>query len=134
MKQVIQLDADGYFAGLTTTDESPLEPGVLLIPAGAVDVPVPTILEGQRAKWDGNWVFEDIPQPEPEPETVPTTPTNEEQRSARHYAYWQEADPINFMMQRGEATEQEWLDKIAEIKERYPYYFDDKGNLIEAKA
>jgi hypothetical protein len=64
MKQVIQLDADGYFAGLTTADESPLELGVFLIPAGAVDAPTPSIPEGQRAKWNGDWVFEDIPQPE----------------------------------------------------------------------
>jgi predicted 2-oxoglutarate/Fe(II)-dependent dioxygenase YbiX/alkylated DNA repair dioxygenase AlkB len=61
MKQVIQLDTHGYFAGLTTADESPLEPGVFLMPAGAIDVPEPLIPDGQRARWDGEWVFEDIP-------------------------------------------------------------------------
>jgi hypothetical protein len=35
-------------------------------------------------------------------------------------AYREESDPIFFKWQRGEATEQEWLDKIAEIKARYP--------------
>jgi hypothetical protein len=74
MKQVIQLDAGGYFVGLTVADESPLEPGVFLIPAGAVDAPVPAIPEGHRAKWEGNWVFEDIPQPGPEPETPEPDP------------------------------------------------------------
>jgi hypothetical protein len=38
----------------------------------------------------------------------------------RKAAYSQEADPLFFMTQRGEATKQEWLDKIAEIKSRYP--------------
>jgi hypothetical protein len=61
-------------------------------------------------------------------------PTNEQVREARRQAYELKADPINFMMQRGEATEQEWLDKIAEIKTRYPYYYDAHGNLLEAQA
>ena len=62
-KQVSQLDADGYFVGVTVADESPLEPGVFLLPAGAIDAAAPVVPEGQRAKWDGAWVFEDIPQP-----------------------------------------------------------------------
>jgi hypothetical protein len=39
---------------------------------------------------------------------------------SRKSAYTQEADPIFFKWQRGEATEQEWLDKIEEIRARYP--------------
>jgi len=39
----------------------------------------------------------------------------------RRNAYQEEADPIYFEYQRGDATEQEWLDKIAEIKARFPY-------------
>ena len=31
-----------------------------------------------------------------------------------------EADPLFFKWQRGEATEQEWLDKVQQIRERYP--------------
>ncbi len=38
----------------------------------------------------------------------------------RHQAYSQEADPLFFKYQRGEIEKQEWLDKISEIKERYP--------------
>lgn len=34
-------------------------------------------------------------------------------------AYRNESDPIFFKWQRGEATEQDWLDKVAEIKARY---------------
>lgn len=63
----------------------------------------------------------------------PPRPTNEEQAELRRQAYTAEADPINFMMQRGDATEQEWLDKIAEIKARFPYYYDADGNLLEAQ-
>jgi hypothetical protein len=70
MKQVIQLDENGYFAGITVADESPLEPGVFLIPAGAIEAHIPVIPEGKLAKWNGEWVFEDIVVPEPiiEPE------------------------------------------------------------------
>jgi hypothetical protein len=39
----------------------------------------------------------------------------------RHNAYVLEADPLFFKAQRGEATQQEWLDKVAEIKTRYAY-------------
>ena len=38
----------------------------------------------------------------------------------RHAAYTAESDPLYFKWQRGEGTEQEWLDKIAEIQTRFP--------------
>ena len=38
----------------------------------------------------------------------------------RRNAYRNEADPLYLKWQRGEATEQEWLDKIEEIRERFP--------------
>lgn len=37
----------------------------------------------------------------------------------RSEAYKNESDPIFFQWQRGEKTEQEWLDKVEEIKQRY---------------
>ena len=46
---------------------------------------------------------------------------NANQKTRRHAAYVAESDPIFFKSQRGEATQQEWLDKIAEIDARYPY-------------
>lgn len=62
-KIVSQLDRDGYFVAPTAADESPLEPGVFLIPALAVDVAPPAeIAAGKRAKLTaGKWVFDDIP-------------------------------------------------------------------------
>ena len=121
MKQVIQLDAAQYFVGITVADESPMEPGVFLLPAGAVDADAPVIPAGQKAKWNGAWVFEDIPQPEPIVEPEPMPPTNELQAEKRKAAYTAEADPLFFMSQRGEATVAEWEAKVAEIKTRYPY-------------
>ena len=42
-------------------------------------------------------------------------------RAAREADYIAEADPLFFKWQRGEATEQEWLNKIEEIRARHPY-------------
>lgn len=47
---------------------------------------------------------------------------NLRQDAKRAQAYQDESDPIFFKGQRGEATHQEWLDKVAEIKSRYPDY------------
>lgn len=38
----------------------------------------------------------------------------------RQDAYRGESDPLFFKWQRGEASEREWLDKVAEIKARFP--------------
>lgn len=71
IKQVAQLDASGYFVGVVDADESPLEPGVFLIPAGAVDAPLPVVPQGHRAKWTGSaFTFEAIQTPEPEVKTL----------------------------------------------------------------
>ena len=48
----------------------------------------------------------------------PKPPTPEQLDAAMRAAYQAEADPIFFKWQRGEATQQQWLDKIAEIKAR----------------
>ena len=42
----------------------------------------------------------------------------QERDERRRIAYAQEADPLFFKWQRDEATRQEWLDKVAEIKAR----------------
>ena len=52
------------------------------------------------------------------PEPVP--PTAAQIEAMRKAAYQDEADPIYFKAQREEATMDEWLAKIAEIKARYP--------------
>lgn len=47
-------------------------------------------------------------------------PPSPSQSELRRVDFAREADPIFFKWQRGEATEQDWLDKVAEIRERYP--------------
>lgn len=39
----------------------------------------------------------------------------------RRAAFANESDPLFFGWQRGENTEQQWLDKVAEIRARHPY-------------
>jgi hypothetical protein len=45
---------------------------------------------------------------------------SEEVSRNRAQAYKTESDPLFFKAQRGESTIQEWLDKIIEIKNRFP--------------
>jgi hypothetical protein len=42
-------------------------------------------------------------------------------KESRASAYRLESDPLFFKSQRGEATEAEWLEKVEEIKQRFPY-------------
>lgn len=46
---------------------------------------------------------------------------NSVQEKKRQSAYEKEADPLFFQVQRGDIENQVWLDKVAEIKARYPY-------------
>lgn len=65
-KTVYQTDRNGVYVGPVRADESPREPGIYLIPAGAVETRPPTIPAGQRARWsDGEWALEGIPDVEP---------------------------------------------------------------------
>jgi hypothetical protein len=41
--------------------------------------------------------------------------------SQRKAAYTIESDPVFFQWQRGDATEQEWLDAVEAVKAKYPY-------------
>jgi len=41
-------------------------------------------------------------------------------KRARSAAYREEADPLFFKAERGEATREEWLAKVEEIRNRYP--------------
>lgn len=42
-------------------------------------------------------------------------------KKSRQNAYQSESDPLFFKWQRGEATKDEWLAKVDEIKGRFPY-------------
>ena len=55
-------------------------------------------------------------------ETPPIQPdaTPDQIEALRRAAFQAEADPLFFKSQRGEATQAEWLAKVAEIKARFP--------------
>lgn len=116
-KTVSQLDAEGFFVGVTVADESPLEPGTFLTPGGCVDAPPPDIPEGQRAKWDGAWVFEDIPQPEPEPEPEPVELTYAEKRAAE---YPPMADYLDGIVKGDQAQINAYIAACQAVKAKYP--------------
>ena len=72
-KIVCQLDNQGYFVGTLFALPSPEEPGVFLLPGDCVDAPAPEMREGFKIRWNGTWVYEEIPPPPvPEPVYVPT--------------------------------------------------------------
>jgi len=54
----------------------------------------------------------------------PPEPTQEEinagNKFLRQAAYEKEADPLFFKFQRGEVTKEEWLEKVEEIRKRFP--------------
>lgn len=52
-KTVYQTDHLGIYTGTTVADESPLEPGVWLIPGGCVEVAPPPVPDKKAALWDG---------------------------------------------------------------------------------
>jgi len=54
-------------------------------------------------------------------ESVQEEIEKENVESMRRAAYQEEADPLFFEYQRGDSSKQEWLNKIAEIKAKYPY-------------
>jgi len=63
-KTVYQLDRAGHFVCETEADESPLEPGVFLIPAGCVETAPPSEWpEDQWPRWNG-FKWELIQKPE----------------------------------------------------------------------
>jgi hypothetical protein len=90
-KIVFQLDGNGYYVGETTADESPLEPGVFLIPAGCIEEPPPPPIEGKlRRYFNGEWIYEDMPPPELPPD--PTTVDPAVEARARRNALLQASD------------------------------------------
>lgn len=81
-----------------------------------------TVTEGApklvKGEWRQTWVVTDASAEEIAERKERALQTAKNQRAA---AYRDEADPLFFKYQRGEASEQEWLDKVEEIRERFPY-------------
>jgi hypothetical protein len=55
-------------------------------------------------------------------EWIKSSRENEVNKILRANAYRDESDPIFFQWQRGSKTQQDWLDKINEINQRYSKY------------
>lgn len=79
------------------------------------------INEGSPQQINGVWtqVWE-VTDASPEKITQRLEQMKAQAESQRAEAYRTESDPIFFKWQRGSATEQEWLDAVAAIKQRYP--------------
>jgi hypothetical protein len=61
-------DEQGYFLGETQVQESPLEPGVWLMPGACTMTAPPKCDGGETARWNGDmWIVEQIVVPEPAP-------------------------------------------------------------------
>lgn len=114
-KQVCQLNGAGYFIGVTVADESPLEPGVFLMPFGTVDAEAPSIPDGKIAKWDGEWVFEDIPTPEPTP-----APPELTYAELREREYPPASEYLDGLVKGDQAQIDTYIAKCLAVKAKYP--------------
>jgi hypothetical protein len=95
--------ANGYWQTVST----PTDEHLASYPEGTVEIP---LKPGQNFSWDGSkWI-----------EVAPEPLTTEQISELRANAYRAEADPLFFKAQRGKATMDEWLAKVAEIEARYP--------------
>lgn len=73
----------------------------------------PTLIDGV---WTQTWNIIELTTEELAQREAKRLATLEGERA---YAYRTESDPLFFKAQRGEATIQDWLDKVAEIKARF---------------
>lgn len=124
MKRVVQLDKDGYFVGMTEADESPLEPGVYLMPAMTVDADPPVIPAGQVAKWgDGAWVYEPEPpgpDPIPEPPDEDEVPKEKSNDQLRFEAYPSMYEYLDGIVKGDQAQIDKYIADCLAIKAKYP--------------
>jgi len=105
MKTVVQLDHQGYYVGTTHADQSPLEPGVYLMPAGTVDVAAPVVPQGKCARWvNHRWTFESLPE-----QTVNASPRDDEIESLKRQ--------VGILQDQVSALRNQ-LFKISELKEQ----------------
>ena len=115
MKNVVQLDEDGYYVGLVNADESPLEAGVYLIPANAIDVDAPSVPEGKRAKWDNGWTYEDIIS---EVEEDPRANWTYVEYRASEYPYFSEY--LDGIVKGDQAQIDKYIADCLAVKAKYP--------------
>lgn len=77
-KTVYQYDLAGMYVGPTEADESPLEPGVWLIPARCVQMAPPAVTGDQWPRWNGAaWQIVTMKRPEAIEDTDPVAKLRE---------------------------------------------------------
>lgn len=86
-------------------------------PATQVAEQAGCLFNADRNRWETAWTVRDKTAEELQADADARAAQVEAQRAE---AYRNESDPLFFKSQRGEATQQQWLDKVAEIKARYP--------------
>jgi hypothetical protein len=129
MLKICQLDKDLYYVGVVEADISPLEPEVYLIPAGAIEAELPQIPEGKRAKWDGAWVYENLPAPPEEPEELPPTEAEKKQMEINLLKYKLiESDYVvlpDYDKYKPEIIEQrkQWRTELRALEAEYDYLY-----------
>lgn len=95
---------------------------VKLLPPPTIDATVEKLVENFPVFVDGVWQYGYDVVPLSEAEMAEEKRMhNENAAMQRKQAYMEESDPLFFKWQRDEGTKQAWLDKIAEIAQRYPY-------------
>lgn len=104
------------------TEEDLPENYVMVSPTTPPDVTstqrvVPGIPVKQDNKWVQGWDIVELSSQELQEAAEIVRLKN---KNLRAVAYLQEADPLFFQEQRGEIPQGTWLDKVAEIKSRYP--------------
>lgn len=93
-----------------------------VIPDDAVEISVEfhrELLAGQSEGMIIDWNKKGVPFLKAAPELT-VEQLNENVAAQRQAAYAAEADPLFYQYQRGDIEKQVWLDKILEIKARYP--------------
>ena len=124
---VIQLEADNPDTSFPSPmpDERLADWNVVVVvptPQPAYDPITQNLTELTPEKIDDVWTqVWQVTDATPEEVAERTAAYNEQQKQNRLVAYEQESDPIFFKWQRGEATQQEWLDAVELVKEQYPY-------------
>lgn len=96
-KVVYQTNHELVLVGTGLADESPLEPGVWMIPGGCVELEPPTIPPGHRARYSsGTWIIEKLPAAavEPEAPAQPIAPLEQQVKSAVQ-AYMDQTAQLN---------------------------------------
>jgi hypothetical protein len=84
----------------------------------------PISIESDGSVWvgeDGERTYPDMTSIMAEYERLLGAEDMKQVERLRQAAYAAQSDPIFFLYQRGDATEQEWLDAVDAVKAQFPY-------------